>query len=222
MKKERKESYRHILPHYQQPGQAYFITWCLKNAIPPKALARYTQQLDVIRFQIETAGKLKTEKNMLENLKAEYFQVRKKYILAYDQLLAQSLSGAINLMKADVLKCIIETLCFWEGKQLTNYAFCVMPNHVHWVFSVFEKDEKGNPVYLQDIMQSVKRYSSNRINKLTGHAGPLWQKESFDTTIRDEKHLANAIAYTLNNPVAAGFVTDWHEWPGCRNYNRRL
>ena len=216
MKKERKESYRHILPHYQQPGQAYFVTWCLKDAIPPKAMARYTWQLDVIRFQIETAEKLKKEKNIIEDLKAEYYRIRKRYIFAYDQLLAQSLPDTVNLMQTEILACVVKTLCFWEGKRLVNHAFCVMPNHVHWVFSAFEQDDKGNPVYLQDIMQSVKRHSSNRINKITGHTGRLWQKESFDTTIRDEKHLANAVAYTLNNPVTASFVTDWHEWAGCR------
>ena len=93
-----------------------------------------------------------------------------------------------------------------------------MHNHVHWVFKLKEKDENGKQVYLQDIMHSVKRQSSNQINKLTGLTGALWQKESFDTTIRDEEHEYNAVRYTLNNPVAAKFVTDWKDWPGswCR------
>ena len=47
-----KEHYRHILPHYQQPGQAYFMTWCLKNSIPPKALARYTKKLKELKTEI--------------------------------------------------------------------------------------------------------------------------------------------------------------------------
>ena len=50
-----------------------------------------------------------------------------------------------------------ESLHFWEGKKLETYAYCVMPNHVHWVFGLFEKDKEGNPVYLQDIMHSVKK-----------------------------------------------------------------
>ncbi|HKJ79186.1 MAG TPA: hypothetical protein VKA10_06605, partial [Prolixibacteraceae bacterium] len=68
--------------------------------------------------------------------------------------------------------------------------------------------------YLQDILYSVKRFSAGEINKLEKREGKLWQKESFDTTIRDEKHLYNAIEYTLNNPVNAGLVNDWPEWPG--------
>jgi len=35
---EKKEFYRKHLPHFQQAGQVYFVTWCLKDAIPPKQL----------------------------------------------------------------------------------------------------------------------------------------------------------------------------------------
>lgn len=44
--------------------------------------------------------------------------------------------------------------------------------------------------------------------------GALWQKESFDKTIRDDKHLYRAIEYTLNNPVVAGLVKNREDWPG--------
>ncbi|MBT3383936.1 MAG: hypothetical protein HN778_20970 [Prolixibacteraceae bacterium] len=89
-----------------------------------------------------------------------------------------------------------------------------MPNHVHWVFELYQKDSDNKPVYLQDILYSVKRFSAVKINKLENRTGAFWQKESFDTTIRDEKHLYYTIEYTLNNPVAAGFVKDWKDWAG--------
>jgi REP element-mobilizing transposase RayT len=151
----------------------------------------------------------------LEKLRLEYYTLRKKYIKAYDDLLDAERNPKINLSKTGNLKILINTLKFWDGKKLKNHAFCVMPNHVHWVFQVFEKDEEGKPVYLQDIMYSIKRFSAGQINKLENHIGKLWQKESFDTTIRDDKHLYYAIEYTLNNPVKAGLVNDWREWPGC-------
>jgi len=151
----------------------------------------------------------------LKKLKIEYYTLRKKYIKAYDDLLDAERSPKINLSKPEHTKVIIETLKFWEGVKLENYAFCVMPNHVHWVFRVFEKDKNKEPVYLQDILYSVKRFTANRINVFENRKGELWQKESFDTTIRDEKHLVRAIEYTLNNPVSAGMVKEWKDWPGC-------
>jgi REP element-mobilizing transposase RayT len=109
---------------------------------------------------------------------------------------------------------IADTLLFWEGKKIHSLAFTIMNNHVHWVFETFEKDDQGHPVYVEDIMKSVKQYSATQINQLEKRKGALWQMESFDITIRDEKHRYNAIRYTLNNPVAAGLVTHWKLWPG--------
>jgi len=60
----------------------------------------------------------------------------------------------------------------------------------------------------------VKRFSSNKINKIEGRTGVLWKKESFETTIRDEKHLYNEVKYTINNPVEAGLVPIWRDWKG--------
>ena len=88
---------------------------------------------------------------------------------------------------------------------------------------MFEKDEKGNPVYLQDILQSVKRHTAREINKREGRSGALWQKESFDTTIRNDEHFYNVVEYTLNNPVNAGLVKKRENWLGnflCKDWER--
>jgi len=232
---EKKESYRHILPHFQQPGQAYFVTWNLKDAIPPMALARYSNELEMIRARLGAAISESRVKNgeseideplngesefaapEIEKLKLEYNLVRKKYIKAYDDLLDNDRNPPLNLSRKDLTKIVIGSLRFWEGVKLKNFAFTIMPNHVHWVFELFKIDKEGNPVYLQDILQSVKRFSSNHINILENRKGTLWQKESFDTTIRDEKHLYYAVRYALNNPVKAGLATDWRNWAGTWN-----
>jgi putative transposase len=214
----KKESYKHILPHFQLPGQAYFVTWSLKGAIPPKALNRYSQKLEELKNQLEFHKTEKSEKHIIESISKEYYSIRKKYIKTYDDLLDTAKNPIVNLSKTKNTEIIKESLNFWNGKKLENLAFCIMPNHVHWVFQLKEKDARGVPVYLQDIMHSVKRFSSNRINKLENREGSLWQKESFDTTIRNEEHLYYAIEYTLNNPVSAGLVKNREDWPGCGGF----
>ena len=89
-----------------------------------------------------------------------------------------------------------------------------MPNHVHWVFRLFDKDENNDPVWLEDILKSVRQYSATQINIHENIKEQLWHKESWDTTIRDNRHLYEAIEYTKNNPVIAGLVKDWHDWKG--------
>lgn len=89
-----------------------------------------------------------------------------------------------------------------------------MPNHVHWVLELYGSDENGEVVWLDDILKSVKQFSSTQINISENRLGKLWQKESWDTTIRDNRHLYKAIEYTRNNPVKAGLVKDWRDWRG--------
>ncbi|HET6557849.1 MAG TPA: hypothetical protein VFG54_11080 [Prolixibacteraceae bacterium] len=210
---EKKEFYRQDLPHFQQPGQAYFITCSLKDAIPTKALNSYTQKMELIQNQIKMQKHLKSEALVVENLEKELYFIRRKYIKAYNDLLDQERNSSINLSKPENVRVLISSLRFWEDRRLINHAFCIMNNHLHWVFTTLIKDNKGNPVYLQDILKSVKQFTSNQINKLEKRKGTMWQEESFDTTIRSQEHMYNAINYTLNNPVKAGLISDWRLWP---------
>ena len=211
---DKKESYRHMLPHFQQPGQAYFVTWSLIDAISPKALNDYANQLKNFSSNLKISKENNADEKTIAALKMEYAAARRKYIKAFDDLLHLQTKSIIDLSKEENTKSVLSALDFWDGKQLENYAICVMNNHLHWVFRLFDKNEFGQPVYLQDILQSVKRFSANQINKNEGRAGTVWQKESWDTTIRDDKHLYRAVEYTINNPVEAGLVSNWKKWKG--------
>ena len=211
---DKKESYRHMLPHFQQPGQAYFVTWSLIDAISPKALNDYANQLKNYSSNLKISKENNADEKTIAALKMESAVARRKYIKAFDDLLHLQTKFIIDLSKEENTKSVLSALDFWDGKQLENYAICVMNNHLHWVFRLFDKNEFGQPVYLQDILQSVKRFSANQINKNEGRAGTVWQKESWDTTIRDDKHLYRAVEYTINNPVEAGLVSNWKKWKG--------
>ena len=43
-------------------------------------------------------------------------------------------------------------------------------------------------------------------------AAPSWEREYFDTLIRDGEHLKRAIRYTENNPVKAALVAERKAW----------
>jgi len=216
---KKKEFYRHALPHFQKPGQAYFITWVLKDAVPPKALDIYKIKLNNLQLTLQTLKNNNADKAIINATRMEYYLTRNKFMKAFDDLLHLQDKSIVNLSKDSNRDILIQTLAFWEGKKIENYAYCVMSNHVHWVFRVFEKDDKDQTVYLQDILQSVKHFSATQINRNEGISGTLWQKESYDTTIRDSKHLYNAIDYTIKNPVKAGLVNEWYKWKGTRLFN---
>lgn len=183
-------------------------------------------------------------KSQLAKARKEYYLALRKYRLAYDKALHNSNQPKTNLIKENNRKVIEEALLFWQGKRLKNHAWCIMSNHIHWVFTVFEREQgvgvsnsdicdlgksqsrepdfskSGNtkPIYLQDILHSVKLFTAKQINQNENRSGQLWEHESFDTTIRNERHFAAVVNYALNNPVYAGLVKDWHDWPGCRTF----
>ena len=210
-----KEHYRRNLPHFEQPGQAYFITVNLNDAIPPKALSRYSIQLNKLQDEIKQVKNDKSMTILLPELENKYALLRTKYIKAYDDLLDLDKSSEINLNLPENLKIMFEAFRYYEGKRLENLAFCVMKNHYHWVVSLFEKDENGKPVYLNEILKVVNGFSAYSINKLEMKTGrTVWQDENFETSIRNQRHLYNAVMYTINNPVKAGLVKNWSDWKG--------
>ena len=211
---EKKEFHRANLPHFQQLGQAYFVTWNLQDAIPPKALKDYTEKLYNIKSSLNFALNSNQTPEQINAIRFEYNILRKKLIKASEDVLHLKNKCIVDLSKTDNTIIVQNALCYWEGKKIKNYAICVMPNHIHWVFQLFEKDKSGNSVWLEDILKSVKQYSANKINFLEHLSGPIWHKESWDTTIRDHRHLYEAIEYTRNNPVVAGLVKNWEDWKG--------
>ncbi len=66
---------------------------------------------------------------------------------------------------------------------------------------------------LYHILQSLKRFTAQECNKKLGRTGKFWQKESYDHYVRNHKELQNIINYTLQNPVKAGLVKEWQDWP---------
>ena len=216
----KKEVYRGNLPHFQQPGQDYFVTWILKNSVPKKAVEVYSKRMEQLKNEIDILKRNNADTNAIENAKKDYYIIRKKYIAKVDEILDAKTDNIVDLSKSENLNIIYETLTFWEGKRIGNYCFCVMPNHVHWVLRVFEKDTKEKPVYLEEIMHSIKLFTSRQINIFENRKGTLWNKESFDTTIIDRIHLHRAIEYTLNNPIKANLVKNREDWKGNFNFER--
>ena len=219
-KREKKEAYRGNLPHFQQPGQDYFVTWILKGSVPKKAVEAYSKKMEELKNEIDILKRNNADVRAVENSKRDYYIIRKKYIAYVDEILDTKMDNTVDLSRPDILKIIYDTLTFWENKRIGNYCFCVMPNHIHWVLRVFEQDHNNKPVYLEEIMHSVKLFSSRQINILENRNGNLWNKESFETTIRDTKHLYNAIEYTLNNPLKAKLVTNREDWRGSFDFER--
>jgi putative transposase len=107
---------------------------------------------------------------------------------------------------------VADSLKHFDSVRYQLFAWCVMPNHVHAVFSCAEGFDTSS------ILHSLKGFSSREINKILGRSGTLWQAESFDRCIRDSQELERTIDYVLGNPAACGM----ENWPFTAMYPDRI
>src|SRR5438477_649202 len=71
----------------------------------------------------------------------------------------------------------------------------------------------NTPASLSSIMHSLKRNTAKRANQILSRSGAFWEHESFDHYIRNRAEGKRIIKYVLQNPVKAGLVKAWEEWP---------
>jgi len=174
---------RGYLPHFSGEQVTQTVTFRLFDSMPQSVLDRWRQELKHLP-------------------KREQDRERRKRIDAY---LDQGYGSCF--MKDDLIADIVQgTLLYSEGDRYRLHAWCVMPNHVHVLFTPEPGWEMGK------IVHTWKSYTSHECNKVLGRSGEFWQKEPFDRYVRDENHFANAVAYIENNPVKAGLCRSPEDW----------
>ncbi len=192
--------YKRHLPHWQPEEAELFITFRLADSLPVEAIKR----LKYYRKQLQKEAK----KNLHSKIESKLFQ-------KYEAFLDQAESGPLWLKEEKVAQIVQKSLHFYDNKDYDLYAYCIMPNHVHVVFKMLdiERDQDKHTYSVTKILHSIKSYTALECNKILNRKGPFWQSESYDRVIRDSDELENTIAYTLNNPVKAGLVKHWRDWP---------
>jgi len=112
---------------------------------------------------------------------------------------------------------------FALSKQRYRYridAIVILPDHLHMIITPERADTypkivsaiKRSFVYAleRDVRSSAKLQVSASQYKRK-HAG-IWQERFYEHTIRNEKDMAEKLAYIQNNPIKHGFTDNHHVW----------
>ncbi|YCM42340.1 transposase [Verrucomicrobiaceae bacterium 227] len=91
----------------------------------------------------------------------------------------------------------MESIEHFKGVRYELDGFVVMPNHVHLLITPKEGFK------LSKIMQSMKSFSAKGINVNEERSGKLWQVESFDRIVRNDREFERYVRYIEENPVKA-------------------
>ena len=173
------------LPHWQQAGAVYFLTFRLCDSLPSHLLAQWESDRK-IWLQIHSEPWTN--------------EIEQEYHKRFSQTIEHCLDaghGSCLLRRRNCAEIVAETLHYFENVRVTMISFVVMPNHVH---ALFVQNPEWPP---ERVMLSWKRFSAREINKIVQRSGPLWQRDYFDRLVRDEKHLGNCVRYIRRNPEKA-------------------
>ncbi|HEV2806249.1 MAG TPA: transposase [Chthoniobacterales bacterium] len=173
------------LPHWQQEGATYFVTFRLADSIPSQLRDEWANEREAwLRVHREPWS---------AEIEREY---HKRFSGALEQWLDEG-HGSYLLRRHDCAKVVAETLRHFEPERVMMISFAVMPNHVHAVFV-------QNPEWpLEKLIRSWKGFTARQINKLLGRSGSFWQRDYFDRLVRDEEHFQNCVRYIRRNPQKA-------------------
>ena len=119
-----KEFYKQRLPHIQPIGATFFVTFRLYDSVPRKKLddlrIKYENQLHILKRIVDLK-----EKNF------KIFNLRKRYLLEYDNLLDKIDTGAHFLKDEKIRDIVAKELHRFDGQFYDLIAYCIMSNHVH-------------------------------------------------------------------------------------------
>ncbi|MFA4943389.1 MAG: DUF1156 domain-containing protein [Lentisphaeria bacterium] len=172
------------LPHWTQPGTAFFVTFRLADSIPKPRLEQW-------RREREAWLAAHPESELTPELRKEYYRLFNDRMEAW----LDAGEGECHLRSPQVRRIVADTLMHFDGSRYDLGAWCIMPNHVHAL--VRPRDNHT----LSDVLHSWKSFTAHAINKLLGREGEFWQHESYDHIVRSPQSLWRIEQYIMNNPV---------------------
>jgi carbamoylphosphate synthase large subunit/REP element-mobilizing transposase RayT len=176
---------RRRLPHWEQQGATYFITFRLIDAIPQHLLRQWKEELETwLKFHPEPWDASTRHEY------AKRFQKEREYWLDQGH-------GECLLKNPAVADVVASCLRHFDSQRYVLDSFVVMPNHVH----VLMRPADGYS--LSEILHSWKSFSAKQINRLLDRTGSVWQDENYDRIVRDVDELGRYRDYIRGNPEKA-------------------
>jgi len=197
--------YRRHLPHAHPPGATFFVTCRLANTIPARQMAQllYDARLAEDELTALTDGAQREQ---------HAYTVHRRLFAKWDGYLHAADAGPKWLAEPEVAQLVTNSLHHGDRSTYDLLCHCIMPNHLHVVFTPLPDAEAHYPSVAKTL-QSLKGYTAFKGNAILQRAGPFWQHESYDHWARDDAELARIVAYVINNPVKANLVPHWQDWP---------
>lgn len=193
--------YEHgVLPHWRQDGCTYFVTFRLADSLPRSVWGGLQ---DERKAWLRAHGVDPSAKDWKRPFAKLSQQLQREYERSVGAQLNRHLDeghGECLLRHGSTSDIVAAALDHFHGERVWTGDFVVMPNHVHVLMTPMDGFE------LEDVLRSIKGFSAKEINHALGKYGTLWQRESYDHIVRDERQLEAFQNYIRDNPAKAGLT----------------
>ena len=177
---------RRHLPHWEQTGRTYFVTFQLADSLPQDKLRQWkTERAVWLREHPEPHSA------------DEHEEYNRLFTQRFHEWLDTGM-GACWLRQPAISMLVEDALRHFDGDRYLLGEYVIMPNHVHVL--VTPLGEHTWPA----ILHSWKSYTAHQINRALERSGPVWQEESFDYLVRHAAQLEKFCRYIEENPLKAG------------------
>jgi exonuclease VII large subunit len=154
------------LPHWEQDGVTYFITFRLADSLPSQKLKQWKQERE--RW-LDSHAHPYSDQDL-----EEYSQLFSERINEW----LDAGSGSCLLAEKENADVVESALRHFDGTRYRLGSYVIMANHVHVLVC-------PNTGYaLSEILHSWKSFAANEMNRRLNRSGPLWQDESHDHIVR--------------------------------------
>ena len=184
------------LPHWEVEEGRYFVTIHLAGAIPRSGQQRIRKIASMLEHDIK--GKSQKDKHL---------RVQRQIFVEMERWL-DSIRDTAHLKKPSVANIVVEAINHRCSTGIWRvFEYVIMPSHVHLFFELMAPG-------LKDTVENFKGWTGRRIAALVGLSqSRFWQREWFDHWSRSDEEDERIVAYIRRNPVKAGLVNNYHDWP---------
>ena len=182
------------LPHWEVEDGRYFVTMHLRGAIPAAGRRRLATLADQLRT--------------IPDRESPPWVLQQRAIFKELERWLDRSQWEPKLAQPEIASIIMEAI---EHRQQRGtwqmLQFVVMPTHLHFFCEVGNQE-------LKPILEDFKRWTGHQAAKLLSQSGTrFWQSEWFDHWSRSEDQDDRIVNYIRYNPVKAGLVREYTQWP---------
>ena len=190
--------FRRNLPHWLVADRTYFVTMRLDGTLPRSVVEELSAEREALY-----RSDCHDEETWLD--------LHRRQFLRIDALLdATSEGGRHWLTQGEIPKSIMTSLGWLKNEAgWSIHAATVMSTHIHIVMH----NGQGRSGELLNDLEKFKRFTGRAANRILDRTGSFWARDDFDHWCRTADKVEAAVRYVRQNPVKAGLVERWEDWP---------